>query len=661
MERYCPYCMNILTSPGSCPSCGQDPAGYVPAGHHFPPGTLLHHRYLLGRVLGEGGFGITYLGRDVNLDRRVAVKEYFPTTFVKRQVSLTLDVTCYTESGRQCYEKGREKFLQEARTLAKLEDIPQIVRVLDYFQANNTAYIVMEFLEGETLKDLTARTGPLSPETLLPMMGPVLRAMAAMHREGIIHRDISPDNLMRMKDGSLKLMDFGCAKDMEGGHTMTVTLKYGFAPCEQYSGRGQGPWSDLYSLCATMYYCLTGKVPADAMERGEDAEEGREGTLPPPSRLGVSLDQRQEAALMKGMAVAPENRWQTAEDLFAALYGVTMDGRPWTWENGGQTEHVDREEPGEEETREEETREAGSASSKKRRPLPRAAKGAIAVACVLLAAAAGLALFSPKDPADITGQGGMVDVYDPQSNQETEEDGIDNESDILEDGSGLLPVISTELDGEQEDGEEAQDDQDGQADQEGQSGGQTTAPSGNTAAVRDPEPEPEPDPTPTKAELEAQAESARDRGQYAQAAAYYREMRDYGYLSGSKLGALLYELGLDAEYAWLDSQSSSDIKLAYELYTESANLGNISGMYCLGCLYAEGLHVSQSTPKAIEWWLKAAAVDGDYYYHPGLYYAKGWGIAQDTAKAAEYLQLCVAAQGFNSADAQALLDELQGG
>ena len=349
MERICPYCMHILSEETSCPGCGKKPGAYRPSSHHFAPGTRLHDRYLLGRVLGEGGFGITYLGLDTELERRVAVKEYFPTAFVKRETSLTLAVTCYTGAGQSYYEKGREQFLKEARTMAKLENIPEIVRVLDFFQANNTAYIVMEFLEGETLKDRTARLGRIPSGELLELLRPVMGAMETMHQAGIIHRDISPDNLMCLPDGRVKLMDFGCAKDIGGGRTMTVTLKQGFAPLEQYTGHGQGPWSDLYSLCATIYYCLTGRVPPAALERDKDQDRELDPLLP-LNQLGVNLTSRQEWALIKGMALRTRDRWQTIGDLYGALYGVNLDGTAWEEPSGqdgqteGKTEYVKSEE-----------------------------------------------------------------------------------------------------------------------------------------------------------------------------------------------------------------------------------------------------------------------------------------------------------------------------
>lgn len=324
MCSYCPRCMTAVQPGAYCPGCGMDPATYQPASHHFPPGRLLHDRYLVGQVLGEGGFGITYLGIDVLLERKVAIKEYFPNVFVRRESSLTLEVTCYTNAKQPLYEKGRDQFLQEARVMARLDKLPEIVQVLDFFAANSTAYIVMEFLEGDTLRTLLSRQGRIPAPLLLGMLEPVLRAVDVMHRAGIIHRDISPDNLMLLPSGLVKLLDFGCARDAEGDRTMTVMLKHGYAPMEQYTGHNQGPWTDLYALCATMYACLTGQVPPQALERLGKAED----PLVPPNALGVGLMPDQERALLRGLTVEPSARLQSAAELYAGLYGRSITGVP---------------------------------------------------------------------------------------------------------------------------------------------------------------------------------------------------------------------------------------------------------------------------------------------------------------------------------------------
>ncbi len=328
MVSYCPYCM-CSASPGQlCPSCGKDPASYHPSSHHFPIGRLLRDRYLVGKVLGEGGFGITYLGLDTTLERRVAIKEYFPNVFVYRETSVSLDVTCYAGEKQTLYEKGRDQFLQEARVMARFDAFAEIVQVLDFFPANNTAYIIMELLTGNTLRELLTQQGRIPAKYLFEIMEPVLRAMNAMHGAGIIHRDISPDNMMLLGNGQMKLLDFGCARDIDKEHTMTVMLKHGYAPIEQYTGYNQGPWTDIYALCATFYHCLTGRTPPRALER-----MAAQDPLIPPNKLGAALTPTQEEALVRGLAVEPKNRWQSIAGLYTALYGTVIKDFPWMPEN----------------------------------------------------------------------------------------------------------------------------------------------------------------------------------------------------------------------------------------------------------------------------------------------------------------------------------------
>ena len=679
MKRCCPYCMEPLTEETLCTRCGKDPDTYQPASHHFPPGTLLHDRYLLGRVLGEGGFGITYLGLDTELERRVAVKEYFPTAFVKRETSLTLAVTCYTDAGQSYYEKGREQFLKEARTMAKLEDIPEIVRVLDFFQANNTAYIVMEFLEGETLKDRTTRLGRIPAGDLIGLLRPVMGAMEAMHQAGIIHRDISPDNLMCLPDGRVKLMDFGCAKDIGGGRTMTVTLKQGFAPLEQYTGHGQGPWSDLYSLCATIYYCLTGRVPPAALERDKDQEPD---PLIPPSQLGVNLTSRQEQALIKGMAIREKDRWQTIGDLYGALYGVNPDGTAWEEPSGqekrtgGKTEYVNREKsrfsgdgPSED--------TISSAPGKKR--LSKRSLSMIAVCCALAVVAAaalggGLHSAPESDPSpndgSVTLSGGEKDE---DSNGSKGEETFLPKDETQHTGE-LLPNLSDNTSVQ----EEPAGNQDNDTGEKEPSAGETETNSAQTQPTTKPTqpatsvPEtptqvtPEPDPVPTKAELESQAETAAAESRYSDAAGLYRKMKELGYISTSKLAICLTDLAGDAESEWYDTaygdNSSPLIKTAYELYVEAANMGNKEAMAAVAYCYDYGHYVSQDSGKACQWWTKLANTgDGPACYFVAQYYAYGNGVPQNTQTAIDWLNKCFTyGASYVESDAQALLDELQG-
>jgi len=318
-KEYCPYCMNLLQEGKPCTVCGLTEGNYIPSLHHLPPKTILKERYLIGRVLGEGGFGITYIGRDLQLELKVAIKEYFPIGCANRIASAQLSVSNCPGAAGSSYESGKLRFLQEARTMAKMDKQQVIVGVRDFFELNNTAYIVMEYVEGITFKEMVERRGGRIPAgELLHIIEPLFFALAAMHELGLIHRDISPENLM-LENGVVRLLDFGCARDSENGDaTLTIALKHGYAPVEQYQNKGQGPWSDVYALCATIYFCLTGKKPPQSMDRLVEDE------LIPPRKLGADLTIQQEKAVLRGMGVRPRQRFCSVTELYTALYKETV-------------------------------------------------------------------------------------------------------------------------------------------------------------------------------------------------------------------------------------------------------------------------------------------------------------------------------------------------
>ncbi len=320
-HKFCPYCMNPVEGGKPCGVCGLTEGSYTPSPHHLPLGTVLKERYLVGRVLGEGGFGITYIGCDLQLELKVAIKEYFPTDKASRMSQASLDVSSYTGAAGVSYGKGLKKFLQEARTIARMDKQPVIVNVRDFFEVNRTAYIVMEYVEGTTFKELVEQRGGRIPAgELLYLIEPLFFALGEMHGNSLIHRDISPENLM-LEKGEVRLLDFGCARETaDGGNTLTIALKHGYAPVEQYQSKGQGPWTDVYALAATIYYCLTGRKPPQAMDRL--LEDG----LIPPRQLGVELTQRQEQALLRGMGVSPRRRFQSMEEFHTALYEGFLPG-----------------------------------------------------------------------------------------------------------------------------------------------------------------------------------------------------------------------------------------------------------------------------------------------------------------------------------------------
>lgn len=320
LNRLCMGCMREKPGTGVCPYCHFSLEQYEAPMYHLKPQTIISGKYLIGKSIGEGGFGITYIGWDLNLEIPLAIKEYFPNGFAIRDHHTSDHVTAFTGEKEKFYKAGREKFVQEAKSLAKFYKQEEIVLVRDYFQENGTAYIVMEYIVGKTfmqlLKQSEMNNARLSPKTIFEMMRPIIKALEMVHNEGIIHRDISPDNIMITEDGVTKLIDFGAARGFSDGEkSFSIVLKAGYAPEEQYRTRGnQGPWTDVYALCATIYRAITGRKPPDSMERlAED-------TMKKPSELGVQIDGELEKALMKGLVVRAKDRWQSMGELYRAFY-----------------------------------------------------------------------------------------------------------------------------------------------------------------------------------------------------------------------------------------------------------------------------------------------------------------------------------------------------
>ena len=286
--------------------------------HCLRKGTRLIGRYIIEGVLGQGGFGITYLGIDELHEKKVAIKEFFPQGIVTRNIEYQDTVTVTFVGEKDNYEKGKERFLKEARTMAKFSKDEGIVKALDFFEINNTAYIVMEYLEGITLKQYLRENQRIAPEDLIELLVPLIESLDEIHSQGMIHRDISPDNIMVLPDGRIKLMDFGAARDYTefGEKSLSIVLKPGYAPPEQYQTHGiQGPWTDIYALCATMYKCITGENPPDAIERVMD------DSLKKISEFGITIPPQEEAAIIKGMSVSAKDRYQDIKDFCEDLYG----------------------------------------------------------------------------------------------------------------------------------------------------------------------------------------------------------------------------------------------------------------------------------------------------------------------------------------------------
>lgn len=291
----------------------------------LPPGYRLHW-YTIERVLGQGGFGITHLARDTNLDRLVAIKEYLPANFGHRRSDAV--VRPRTEASAERFAWGLERFIEEARTLARF-DHPNIVRVASVFEANNTAYMVMRFEDGEDLATLLDRWGTLPEQQLLAWLLPILEGLQLVHDAGFIHRDIKPENIYLRRDGSPVLLDFGSARQSFGvGKTMTVVVAPGYAALEQYYGDAatQGPWTDIYGLGATCYRAITGRAPIDAVARAKGVLGSARELLPPAVEAGRGrYDERLLAAVDHAMQLGEVDRPQSVAEWRREILGPRGD------------------------------------------------------------------------------------------------------------------------------------------------------------------------------------------------------------------------------------------------------------------------------------------------------------------------------------------------
>ncbi len=313
--EYCLNCFQALEGEKICPACGFKENVKERLPQYLEANAVIKQRYRIGRIVGQGGFGITYKAYDQELQRIVAIKEYYPAEIVQRiQGRNTVSPYRQSEMPGQ-FQHGKEKFLEEARTLAKFSDFPGIVRLYDCFEENGTAYIVMQFLEGIDLAAyLEGKGGRISCEEAKQILLPVVDALKEVHRTGMIHRDISPQNIFITTAGQIKVIDFGAARAAMLGEekSRSILLKPGYAPEEQYRTHGnQGPWTDVYALTATLYRMVTGLLPPDALERLHGGEE-----LQLPEELSPEV----RFVIQKGMAIRAGDRFMDMAALQAALY-----------------------------------------------------------------------------------------------------------------------------------------------------------------------------------------------------------------------------------------------------------------------------------------------------------------------------------------------------
>lgn len=321
MKR-CLGCMEEYNNDFSvCPHCGFVEGTQPEEAIHILPGTILNNRFVVGRAIGFGGFGVTYIGWDTVLEHKVAIKEYLPSEFSTRIPGRTI-VTVFEGDKSEQFKSGLDKFVDEAKRLAKFNNTSGIVKVYDSFYENQTAYIVMEYLDGETLEEILKRQKTFPADTAVGMMMPIMESLKIVNAEGIIHRDIAPDNIIVTADGEVKLIDFGAARYATTSHSrsLSVIVKQGYSPEEQYRSRGdQGPHTDVYAVGATLYKMITGTTPPDALERRAYFEGKKKDILTPITKYCKDIPVNTENAILNAINVRIEDRTPNMETLIEEL------------------------------------------------------------------------------------------------------------------------------------------------------------------------------------------------------------------------------------------------------------------------------------------------------------------------------------------------------
>lgn len=308
--KLCMGCMNQIEDHlSACPFCGFNEHTLRQESYYLDPGTVVGGKYIVGRVLNYGGHTVSYLGMDAEKNRKVIVKEYLPSDFSTRSEG-EKDVTIYSGDGQVQFEQGLTNFLNEMNHIQSLKEAPGIAKVYDCLAENETGYVVSEYVEGKTLKEILEGGKKYNADEAAAFIKKILMGLSKVHKEDVVHCDISPETIMVTAEGDIKLMDFGATRYVTTANSksLSIILKRGYAPEEQYRSKGKrGPWTDVYAVGAVMYRMITGTVPQESVERtlADDLKE--------PSKMGVSIPKNMENTLMNALNVYQNERTQSAD------------------------------------------------------------------------------------------------------------------------------------------------------------------------------------------------------------------------------------------------------------------------------------------------------------------------------------------------------------
>lgn len=326
LNKLCLSCFRIKGEYKVCPYCGYIEGSRPKSVFFLKPGVILKNRYIIGGVIGYGGFGITYKAYDVVLSIVVAIKEFYPAGLVSRAEGNT-KVSIFSGDKSEKFNEIKERFLEEARNMAMFSEEKDIVNVYTYFQDNGTAYIIMEYIEGILLKTYLENNGPIKEKEVYPYFYSLLSAVQKIHNKGIIHKDISADNIFLVSSAQIKILDFGAArfKNSESDKKLAIVVKNGYAPPEQYYSKGVIDYrTDIYAVGAVMYQMLTGEKPPESLERI------KKDNICEMSKRGLKIHSGLEKAVMKALALKPEERYSSIEKFEEAVKD-TEKKKNWKW------------------------------------------------------------------------------------------------------------------------------------------------------------------------------------------------------------------------------------------------------------------------------------------------------------------------------------------